>query len=143
MSQPNQQTYQNHKKVDPMYHFVLSLIVLIVLIASIVYVIQEAFSYASVLLLGMAIAMVLLTVLLRLYSTKLQDRIIRQEENFRYYHLTGKRLDPRLTVKQITALRFAADEEFPALCSKAAEAGMQPDAIKRAITKWRADHFRV
>ncbi|MFD0620136.1 DUF6526 family protein [Paenibacillus sp. GCM10027629] len=143
MSQPSQQTYQNHKKVDPMYHFALSLIVLIVLIASIVYAIQEAFSYASVLLLGMAIAIVLLTVLLRIYSTKLQDRVIRQEENFRYYRLTGKPIDPSLTMKQIIALRFAADEEFPALCSKAAETGMQPDAIKRAITKWRADHFRV
>ncbi|WP_018755917.1 DUF6526 family protein [Paenibacillus terrigena] len=143
MSQPSQQTYQNHKKVDPMYHFALSLIVLIVLIASIVYAIQEAFSYASVLLLGMAIAIVLLTGLLRIYSTKLQDRIIRQEENFRYYRLTGKPIDPSLTMKQIIALRFAADEEFPALCSKTAETGMQPDAIKRAITKWRADLFRV
>ncbi|WP_152394481.1 DUF6526 family protein [Paenibacillus guangzhouensis] len=143
MSQSNQQTYQNHKKVDPMYHFVLTLIVLIVLVASVVYVIREAFSYASVLLFGMAIVIVLLAALLRLYSTKLQDRIIRQEENFRYYRLTGKLLDPRLNVKQIIALRFAADEEFPALCSKAAETGMQPDAIKQAITKWRADHLRV
>lgn len=143
MNQPKQQKYQNHKKVDPMFHFALGLIGLALLIASIVYVIQEKFSFVSVLILGASIAIVILGVLIRQYGTKLQDRIIRQEENFRHFVLTGKPLDSRLTVKQIIALRFAEDQEFLTLCSKAAETGMQPDAIKRSITRWRADHFRV
>lgn len=44
---------------------------------------------------------------LRGYATTLQDRIIRQEVNFRHYLATGKELDPALTIKQIVALRFA------------------------------------
>jgi Family of unknown function (DUF6526) len=49
---------------------------------------------------------------MRTYATKLQDRIIRQEVNFRYYVATGKTLPESLTVSQIVALRFAGDDEF-------------------------------
>jgi hypothetical protein len=52
-------------------------------------------------------------------------------------------LDPRLTVKQIVALRFASDAEFPALAAKAAADGIDPQAIKQSIRTWRADHDRL
>ncbi len=45
--------------------------------------------------------------------------MIRAEENFRHFILTGKPLDSRLDMKQIIALRFAEDDEFPELCQKA------------------------
>jgi hypothetical protein len=43
----------------------------------------------------------------------------------------------------VIALRFASDGEFVALARRAAEEGMTPDAIKRAIKDWRADTYRV
>jgi hypothetical protein len=48
-----------------------------------------------------------------------------------------------LGVKHVVALRFAADEELAALTARAASESMTPDAIKRAITHWRADHRRT
>jgi hypothetical protein len=57
--------------------------------------------------------------------------------------LTGKRLDPRLTLKQIVGLRFASDAEFADLARKAAEENMPQDAIKQSVKNWRADHDRV
>ena len=38
---------------------------------------------------------------------------------------------------------FAADEEFVELAQHAAEKGMTPDEIKRAIKNWRPDTYRV
>ncbi|WP_281884263.1 DUF6526 family protein [Paenibacillus sp. YYML68] len=143
MSTSTAQNYSNHRKLDPPYHYVLAPVSLIVLIASIMNVFMNGMSLHTLIVLGLALAVSLIAALVRLYATKLQDRIIRHEESFRHYRLTGLLLDGRLTSGQIIALRFASDEEYPALCAKAAEAGMKPDEIKRSIAQWRADHHRV
>ena len=78
-----------------------------------------------------------------MFALKAQDRAIRAEENLRHFVLTGKLLDPKLTLRQIIGLRFAADAEFVALAQKAAASGMSEKDIKKAITQWKADHDRV
>ncbi|MNC42217.1 hypothetical protein D3C75_910250 [compost metagenome] len=78
-----------------------------------------------------------------MYAMKLQDRIIWNEVNFRHIQLTGQPLDTNLQLRQVIALRFAEDDEFLALCQRAVGEGMAPDAIKRHITRWRADGWRV
>ena len=57
--------------------------------------------------------------------------------------ITGKPLDPRLTIRQIIGLRFASNDEFVALAQKAAASGMSEKEIKKAIVHWKADHDRV
>lgn len=79
----------------------------------------------------------------RSFSIKVQDRVIRAEENFRYHLLTGKLLPADLTPKQIAALRFASDSEFAELVSRASAEKMLPTEIKRTIKTWRPDTFRV
>ena len=79
----------------------------------------------------------------RQFALKAQDRAIRAEENFRHFILTGKPLDSRLRVGQIVGLRFASDEEFPALAAKAAAEGIKGEEIKKLIKTWRGDHHRV
>jgi hypothetical protein len=79
----------------------------------------------------------------RMYALKAQDRAIRAEENLRHFVLTGKLLDPRIGIQQVIALRFAPDDEFVALASRAAEENLTPDAIKQAVKNWRADTYRV
>jgi hypothetical protein len=74
---------------------------------------------------------------------KAQDRAIRAEENLRHYVMTGKLLDPKLTVRQIIGLRFASDQEFVELAGRAVEENLSEDAIKKAVKNWRADTYRV
>ena len=79
----------------------------------------------------------------RIFALKAQDRAIRAEENLRHFALTGKLLPAGLNVSQIVALRFASDEEFPALATKAAAENLSNKQIKQTIQQWKADWYRV
>jgi hypothetical protein len=79
----------------------------------------------------------------RQYALKLQDRLIRTEESFRYYTLTGRRLDPQLTLKQLIALRFASDEEYSLLVEKTVSENLSAEQIKLEVQNWKADFLRV
>jgi len=79
----------------------------------------------------------------RSFALKAQDRAIRAEENFRYFVLTGKRLNQDLSVYQIIALRFSSDEEFVDLTERAIKENLKPDQIKRLIKNWRPDYHRA
>jgi hypothetical protein len=78
----------------------------------------------------------------RSFAERAQDRAIRAEENFRYYLLTGKPLDKKLTIQQIIGLRFASDEEFPDLVKRALDENLGNEDIKKAVKNWRADNNR-
>ena len=82
----------------------------------------------------------------RVYTVKLQDRIIMLEVKVRAAELLPSGADAqlaKLNVKQITALRFAGDEEFGALLERAARENLEPKAIKGAIKNWRPDLYRT
>ena len=142
-----EQSYAKHAKFVPMFHFVLGGIIVLSLIGSLVNLWQSIGDherlYNASLISAMSVALFLLFVFARSFAVGVQDRAIRAEENLRHFALTGKRLDPRLTIKQIVGLRFGSDAEFVELARKAAEEGMTPDAIKKSVTTWRADHDRV
>jgi hypothetical protein len=97
----------------------------------------------SVFLVFIPLIQFVLILTLRRYATGLQDRIIRQEESFRFYRLTGKLPDPKLTLRQIIALRFASDEELVDLAAQTTEKDLSPKEIKQMIKNWRADEMRV
>ena len=142
-----EQSYAKHAKFVPGFHFVLGPIILLTLIGSFVNLWQSLGDherlYNASLITAISVALFLLFVFARSFAVGVQDRAIRAEENLRHFTLTGKRLDPRLTIRQIVGLRFASDAEFVELARKAAEEGMMPDAIKKSVTSWRADHDRV
>jgi hypothetical protein len=80
------------------------------------------------------------------YALTNQNRIVRLELRFRYYVLTGKRLEEiehKLSFRQLVALRFASDEELVALIEKAITENLSPDIIKRSIQHWLPDEMRV
>lgn len=82
----------------------------------------------------------------RVYTVKLQDRIIMLETKVRAAELLPAGADAqlaKLTPKQITALRFAGDDEFGALLDRAARDNMDPKAIKAAVKNWRPDLHRT
>ena len=142
-----QQSYKNHAQIVPLYHRVLSLLILLILIGSIVNLTKSwgdsTRFYSASLIVAVTVAMVLLYVFVRTFPLKAQDRAIRAEEQLRHYVLTGKLLDSRLTMRQIVALRFASNDEFAALAQRAADQSLSPDAIKREVKQWRADTYRV
>jgi len=142
-----EQDYSNHTRLVPGFHFVLMPVLLLTLIGSCVNLYRSwgdhTRFYSAALIVVLTVCVVLAVLFARLFALKAQDRAIRAEENFRHYLLTGKPLDPRLTVRQIIGLRFAPDEEFPALAAKAAEVGTSEDGIKKSVKNWKADHYRV
>jgi len=142
-----EQSYAKHAKFVPMFHFVLSGIILLSFIGSLVNLWQSLGDherlYNASLITALSVAVLLLIFLTRSFAMGVQDRAIRAEENLRHLALTGKLLDPRLTVKQIVGLRFASDGEFAELARKAAEEGLAQDTIKKSVRNWRADHDRV
>ncbi|MEP7366145.1 MAG: DUF6526 family protein [Acidobacteriota bacterium] len=141
------QNYENHAKIDFLYHRVLFTIFLFTLIGAGVNLYHSIGDhqrlYSASLILVIVVTLIMTALFARVYALKAQDRAIRAEENFRHYVLTGKALDARLTVKQIVALRFASDGEFAELAQKAAASGMEPKAIKQAIKNWKADNDRL
>jgi hypothetical protein len=76
--------------------------------------------YSASLFVVLSFCVLLLMFFCRVFALKAQDRAIRAEENLRHFALTGKLLDPRLTIRQIIGLRFASDDEFVALAQAAA-----------------------
>ena len=142
-----EQSYAKHAKFVPMFHYVLFGIIVLTFIGSLVNVWQSLGDheriYSASLIAAITVALVLLFFFTRIFSMGVQDRAIRAEENLRHFALTGKLMDPRLTIKQIVGLRFASDAEFVELARKAAEGSMSPDEIKKSVQNWRADHDRA
>lgn len=138
-----EQHYKNHTQIVYGYYLFTGIPILILIGVAIGRLFtNEQKSTGLILLL---IGWILLSMLFRTrsFALKAQDRAIRAEESLRYFILTGNRLDQRLTVSQIIALRFAGDEEMPALAQRAAEEGLTNDAIKKQIKNWRSDWHRV
>lgn len=139
------QNYKNHARYVPLFHFVTSSLILAGLIGSIVNLFQaDAHThYSAALIVVIFLVLASLFIFSRMFALKAQDRAIRAEENFRHYLLTGKPLDGRLRMSQITALRFASDAEFPALAQKAADEKLSGTVIKQSIQNWRPDYHRA
>ena len=142
-----QQNYANHRQIVPLFHFWLFGILVLTFLGSLVNLYQSIGDhqrlYSASLITVTLVAMFLLFFLCRTFALKAQDRAIRAEESLRHYVLTGKVPDAKLTVRQIVGLRFASDEEFPALAQRAANEGLSEDEIKRAVKNWRGDNYRV
>ena len=127
------------------FHYVSAPLVIIGLIGSIVNLVncQTENCYSASLLVLVFFLLLVIGSMVRTYALKAQDRAIRAEEQLRHFILTGKPLDSRLNIRQIIALRFASDEELPALAKKAAEENLRSKEIKLQINHWRADNYRI
>lgn len=137
------QNFKNHAKFVVGFHIVTFLFILATFILSIIVIVSLGMSGITLLGLLISICLGFLFFFTRQFANKNQDRIIRAEENFRCFQLTGKTLDLRLTRNQIIALRFADDAEYAALAEEAINQKLGSKQIKQAIKKWRADHHRV
>ncbi|HEX4955077.1 MAG TPA: DUF6526 family protein [Thermoanaerobaculia bacterium] len=146
MSAKAPQTYQNHARFVPAYHYVAFGI----LTLNLVYAAWKLFmvpSLDTVMALAVALALLIMLLYLRLFPLKAQDRVIRLEERLRLARLLPGDLQARieeLRPGQLVALRFASDEELPDLVRRTLAGDLaNPGAIKKAIRNWRGDTLRV
>ncbi len=141
------QTYANHRRFVFMFHVVLFGLLVLTLIGSLVNFYLSLGDhqriYSASLIVVLTFCVLLLFFFCRIFALKAQDRAIRAEENLRHFALTGKLLDPGLTIRQIIGLRFASGGEFVELAQRAVREHMSEDTIKQAIKNWRADTYRV
>jgi hypothetical protein len=140
------QNFQNHVRWFPLQHFILTPILLFFFIYQAVRLYQEPSADRAVGLL-LAFALAALSVAARMQALKAQDRIIRLEERLRYKELLPPALAAKasnLRTSQIIALRFASDEELPALVERALSGEFKTTKeIKQAVKNWRGDYLRV
>jgi hypothetical protein len=94
-----------------------------------------------------ALALLLLSFHARLFAQRVQDRVIRLEERQRLSRLLPEDLQVRIaefTTGQLVALRFASDEELPALARKVLNDRVTDlKSIKRSVKHWRPDSLRA
>lgn len=146
MAENTPQTYANHTRFHPPFHFFLAPGSIVLLILTIVNVVRHYQQLEAWILLLMGILFFVAVFLIRINPLRAQDRLIRLEERLRLQALLSAELRARvgdLTESQLIALRFASDNELPVLVAKVLAANMQSKDIKKAIVTWRADTFRV
>jgi len=145
MADPVSQNFSNHTRYDPPFHFFVLPVFAITLILTIVHLVRRPSLHSAWIVVFMVAAVVLMFKI-RLYTLKVQDRVIRLEERLRLTTLLGESLRLRIgefTESQLVGLRFASDAELPALAARALSEKLSRDEIKKAIQHWRPDYWRV
>ncbi len=142
---PAPQSYSNHARFDPPFHFFVLPVTVITTISLIVRAVRFP-NFWNIWLVVVALAACVLVLKTRLNALKVQDRVIRLEERLRLMSVLPEAMRPQiadLTNEQFIGLRFACDEELPALCQRALAEKLTRKQIKQAVTKWRPDYLRV
>jgi|ERR1700722_10117130 hypothetical protein len=145
MATATTQSFANHARFDPPFHFLLAPMGLAATILSIVLLVRQP-GIGSILGVLLSVGFFMIAAKTRAYALKVQDRVIRLEERLRLSMLLPEATRPRiveLTELQLIALRFASDAEAPALAIRALNEGLTSKQIKTAIQMWRGDYFRV
>ena len=146
MAQATPQTFENHTRLVPAYHMVAFGILVINLLWSL-YKVVRYFSVDSVMGFLLIVALLIIFLYARLFSTTVQDRVIRLEMVLRLEKLLPADLQPRIkdfTVGQLVSLRFASDAELPELARKVlADNITDRKSIKKMIKNWNPDYLRA
>jgi Family of unknown function (DUF6526) len=142
------QNAANHVRYYPAHHFIFYPLLLIAICAS-VYKYATHPEQQDIWLALMAAFLFTgwLSFMMRQhYALGNQDRLVRLELRFRYFLITGKRIEPlegKLRFRQLAALRFASDEELSGLVDRTIHENLSPRQIKNAIVHWLPDDMRI
>lgn len=140
------QTYKNHTRFLPAFHFFLIPVLLVNFINAIRHLwLMPALGTAWGVV--FAVALLMLGFLARVQAITVQDRLIRLEMRLRLRQLLPPDLQPRineLTHRQLVAMRFASDEEMPDLAREVLGGNLpSTKAIKLRVKNWQGDYLRV
>jgi hypothetical protein len=130
----------------PLYHYVTSPLILLVLIWSVVRLVQVP-STDRLFLFLMALGLMLAAYWARAFALGVQDRVIRLEERLRLEGALTGDLRARIgdfTTEQLIGLRFASDAELEELARRVLAEGISDrKAVKAMVKAWRPDHQRI
>jgi mannosyltransferase OCH1-like enzyme len=145
MNTVSAQSYANHKRRQPVFHFFVIPVLITNFILAAVYLVRHP-GLAAAWMVILSVVLLIVAFLTRVNAMRVQDRLIRLEERLR---LTALLPEPtrenisQLTAQQLVALRFASDAEIPRLVDDTLKEKLGPKEIKKRIQSWRPDHFRV
>ena len=140
------QTYKNHLRWLPAFHF----FVLPVLLLNVLNEVRRAWRYpseGSLFVVVVAAALFTLAFLSRSQAVTVQDRVIRLEMRLRLQQILPPELRTRiqdLTHRQLVALRFASDAELPELVREILDGKLTTvKEIKLRVKNWQSDWLRA
>lgn len=146
MSAEPSQSYANHARMVPGFHYVTGGLTLI-FVASTVWQAMTTKTLAAHIEMVGAFALLGNYWYTRVFPLGAQDRIIRLEEQLRLTTLLPDDLKarlPELSKRQLIALRFASDAEIPELVRWVLTDNVtDAKLIKQKIRTWRPDFNRI
>lgn len=141
------QNFENHAKLVPGYHGWTTAFLVLPTLYFLFRAIRDFYSVESTAVFVFAVGVIMAAFYARLFPLGVQDRVIRLEEQLRMQRVLPDDLKGRIhefTAKQLVGLRFASDEELPALARRVLDEGITDSkVIKQAVKNWRADHQRI
>ena len=139
------QTFKNHTRLFPPFHFFVAPVLLINFLNTIRHVYLNptlSTAWAGV----VAAALLMLALVARTMTLTVQNRLIRIEMRHRLKDVLPFDLHNRindLTMPQLVALRFASDDEMPALVREVLAGSLTPQqAIMERVKNWQGDYLR-
>ena len=140
------QNFSNHTRFVPPFHYVALPILLVNFVSAVVGLFNGITFDASLHVL-VAVALIIVALFARVFALKAQDRVIRLEMRLRMRELLPDDRQGRIndfTPTQMVSLRFAGDAELPELARKVLDENLtKTPSIKKMITDWQGDYFRV
>lgn len=140
------QTYKNHARFFPLFHYVAFPIFALNFLNSLRHLYYSPYR-ATVWEAVVAFGLVVLALASRLMALAVQDRVIRLEMQLRLARVLPPELQPKiavLTPRQFVALRFASDQELPELVREITDGRLTTSKeIKMRVKNWQADWLRA
>lgn len=142
----SQQSYANHARFFPLFHFFVMPVLTINFLASAWRVIQTP-SLGMLWACIVAAALAAGALAARVMALAVQDRVIRLEMRLHMREVLPADLQariPELTRRQLVGLRFAGDGELADLVRQVLSGSLKSTTeIKKAVRQWQADHLRA
>ena len=140
------QTYANHRRYFPLFHYVALPIFLANVVVSVAHAIRQPSAFNGWLVV-LSVGLVAGLLASRASAIFVQSRVIALEMRLRLATTLSPELRtriPELQLRHLIGLRFAGDAELPELVERCLRGELSTtDTVKRAIREWRPDFIRA
>ena len=143
---PTPQSYANHRRFFPIFHYFAIPILLANVVVSVIHAIRQPSAFTAWLVV-LSLGLVAGILSGRASALIVQNRLIALEMRLRLATSLAPDLRsriPELHLRHLIGLRFAGDAELPGLVERCLRGELTTtDAVKRAVQDWRVDNIRA